>query len=388
MTLHRAGRGRGCAASVARTRAPALVAALAAVLVACAAPTHDAEAAKKKRHPARAAAAPVRSDDAPEPFSYGRREDVMRFAAEVAAAQGLAPDWVEAQLAQARFQPAVTRLMMPPPAGSAKNWQAYRARFVEPKRIEAGVQFWNANAEALQRAEAQYGVPASVVVGIVGVETYYGRITGGFRVLDALATLSFDFPSGRKDRTPFFRDELGQFLAFCRREQLDDCGTLKGSYAGAMGLPQFMPSSIARYAVDYDGDGHVDLMNSPTDVIGSVAHYLASFGWEPGMPTHYAVAAPVDTRERALLLEPDIVPKFSAAEFAAHGAALDEAGRRHDGPLALVELQNGDAAPSYVAGTQNFYVVTRYNWSSYYALGVIELGAAVERARAASTAAR
>jgi membrane-bound lytic murein transglycosylase B len=358
------------------------VAALAAVLVACATPTHDAEAAKKRTaHPAARPTAPVRSDDAPEPFTYGRRDDVLRYAAEAAAAQGLDPAWVEAQLAQARFQPTVTRLMMPPPAGTAKNWLAYRARFVEPKRIDAGVQFWNANADTLRRAEAQYGVPASVIVGIVGVETFYGRITGGFRVLDALATLAFDFPSGRKDRTPFFRDELAQFLAFCAREQLPDCGSVKGSYAGAMGLPQFMPSSIAQYAVDYDGDGHIDLMNSAADVIGSVAHYLARFGWEPGMPTHYAVAPPVDTRERALLLAPDIVPSFSAAEFAAHGALLDEAGRRHAGPLALVELQNGDAAPSYVAGTQNFYVVTRYNWSSYYALGVIELGNAVERAR-------
>lgn len=362
------------------------MAALAAVLVACAAPTLDAEAAKK-RPPARAAA-PVRSHNAPEPFVYGRREDVMRFAAEVAAAQGLKRDWVEAQLAQARFQPTVTRLMMPPPSGTAKNWAAYRARFVEPKRIDAGLQFWHANAETLQRAEAQYGVPAAVIVGIVGVETYYGRITGNFRVLDALATLAFDFPSGRRDRTPFFRDELAQFLAFCHQEQPADCGALKGSYAGAMGLPQFMPSSIARYAVDYDGDGHVDLMNSAADVVGSVAHYLASFGWEPGMPTHYAVAPPVDSSQRAALLEPDIVPKFSADEFGSRGAVLDEAGRRHAGPLALIEFQNGDAAPSYVAGTQNFYVVTRYNWSSYYALGVIELGTAVERARASGVAAQ
>jgi membrane-bound lytic murein transglycosylase B len=148
-----------------------------------------------------------------------------------------------------------------------------------------------------------------------------------------------------------------------------------------MGLPQFMPSSINRWAVDMDGDGHTNLMTSAADAIGSVAHYLAAFGWESGLPTHHAVAAPVDTAERAALLAPDIAPSFTAAQFAERGAALSEAGRSHEGPLALVELQNGDAAPSYVAGTQNFWVVTRYNWSSYYAMAVIELGAAVAAAR-------
>jgi membrane-bound lytic murein transglycosylase B len=290
---------------------------------------------------------------------------------------------VQAQLAQARYLPTVARLIMPPPVGTAKNWNAYRDRFIEPKRIAAGVQFWNDNAAALQQAEARYGVPASLIVGIVGVETFYGRITGGFRVLDALATLSFDFPSGRSDRTPFFRGELEQFLRVCRQEQRD-CASFKGSYAGAMGLPQFMPSSINEYAVDFDGDGHIDLLGSPADVVGSVAHFLAAKGWEPGLPTHYEVAPPEDIRERALMLVPDIVPSFTAAQFAEHGARLSEAGQRHPGPLALVELHNGDVdPPRYIAGTQNFYVVTRYNWSAYYALAVIELGQAVEAARAA-----
>ena len=147
-----------------------------------------------------------------------------------------------------------------------------------------------------------------------------------------------------------------------------------------MGLPQFMPSSIRRYAVDFDGDGRVDLNGSPADAIGSVAHYLAAFGWQRDMPTHYAVAAPVDTADRAALLAPDIVPTFTASQFAARGAALQGDGARHAGLLALVELQNGEAAPSYVAGTSNFYAVTRYNWSSYYALAVIELGRAVAKA--------
>jgi membrane-bound lytic murein transglycosylase B len=352
----------------------ALAGALAFMLVACATPADDAEAARRKPQ-----AAP-RSDDAPEVVTYGRREDVMRFAAELAERHGWEPDWVRAQLAEARFVPTVARLIMPPPAGTAKSWMAYRARFIEPQRVNAGVQFWNANAGALARAETQYGVPASVIVGIVGVETFYGRITGNFRVLDALATLSFDFPTGRKDRTPFFREELENFLQMCRREGRD-CASFKGSYAGAMGLPQFMPSSINQHAVDFDGDGHIDLMGSPADVVGSVASFLAAKGWERGLPTHYEVAPPVDSRDRALLLGPDIVPSFTAAEFTERGAVLSEAGRAHPGLLALVELQNGDAAPSYIAGTQNFYAVTRYNWSSYYALAVIELGTVVEAAR-------
>ncbi|HEV8690974.1 MAG TPA: lytic murein transglycosylase, partial [Ideonella sp.] len=215
---------------------------------------------------------------------------------------------------------------------------------------------------------------------IVGVETFYGRITGGFKVIDALATLSFDFPSGRSDRSGFYRAELAAFLQWCAAEGRDPL-MVKGSYAGAMGLPQFMPTTLQRYALDFDGDGLVDLDSNGADVVGSVAHYFAQFGWERGMPTHYAVTPPAETLDRALMLVPDIVPSFTPAQFAEHGAQLEEAGRKHDGPLALVQLQNGDAEPSYVAGTRNFYVVTRYNWSSYYAMAVIELANALKRMR-------
>ena len=142
-----------------------------------------------------------------------------------------------------------------------------------------------------------------------------------------------------------------------------------------------MPGSINRFAVDFDGNGHIDMAGSNADVIGSVAHYLAEHGWQRGQPTHFAVKPPVDSADRAVLLVPDILPSFTAAQLAERGALLDAAGAAHSGPLALVELQNGDAAPSYVAGTQNFYAVTRYNWSSYYALAVIELGQAVAAAR-------
>ena len=305
---------------------------------------------------------------------------ISAFADEVSVARGLDRDGVLRHLAAAHRLPLVKKLIMPPPAGTAKNWAAYRSRFVEPQRIAAGARFWRDNEAWLAEAEARWGVPPEIVVAIVGVETFYGRITGNFRVIDALATLAFDFPGGRSDRSAFFRSELTELLVLAQREGVDP-SSLKGSFAGAMGLPQFMPGSINRYAIDFDGNGHIDLARSSADVVGSVAHFLAQHGWQRGLPTHYAVAVPVDSSDRAVLLGPDILPTFSAAQFRQRGAQLDASGQTHGGLLALVELQNGERAPSYVAGTQNFYTLTRYNWSSYYALAVIELAQALLQAR-------
>lgn len=309
----------------------------------------------------------------------GGRTDVRAFADEVAARRGWHKSWVLQQLRDARRLPRVQQLIMPPPAGTAKNWAAYRERFVEPRRITAGMAFWQAHHDALRRAEAQYGVPPEIVAGILGVETYYGRITGGFRVVDALATLAFDFPSGRSDRSAFFRSELEELLVLARRERVR-ADSFRGSYAGAIGWPQFMPGSVNRHAVDFDGDGHIDLQHNVTDAIGSVARYLQRHGWQSGLPTHYPVQPPADEAERSLLLAPDILPSFSAAQFTERGAVLTPQGQAHAGPLALVRLENGPAEPSWIAGTQNFYAITRYNWSSYYALAVIELGRAVKDA--------
>lgn len=338
--------------------------------------------------PATAAAAAARSGEAgQEPAgSYRDRADVQAFAAAVADRRGLDLRWVLEQLAPARRVPAVARLIMPPPPGQAKNWAAYRARFIEPQRIGAGVDFVRRHEATLRRAEADYGVPADIVAAVIGVETLYGRHTGNFRVLDALATLAFDFPSGRSDRSGYFRAELEELLVLARREGIA-AASLKGSYAGAIGLPQFMPGSINRDAIDYDGDGRVDLAGSAADAIGSVARYLAVHGWQRDLPTHYDVRAPAQIEDRARLLAPDIVPTYSAAQFAAHGAALSAAAAAHDGPLALVQLHNGDTAPpSYVAGTQNFYALTRYNWSAYYAMAVIELAHALQPALRTNTA--
>ena len=322
------------------------------------------------------AAAAVADDGAPDLITYGERDDVMAFADGVAERRSLEAPWVRAALAQSRFVPSVVRYIMPPPAGTAKNWAAYRARFVEPIRIRAGVAFWRANAKWLAMAEDLYGVSPEIVIGIVGVESIYGRQMGNFRIIDALATLAFDFPAGRKDRSDFFKSELESWFVLCNSEGLDPL-LWKGSYAGAIGMAQFMPSSFNRYAVDLDGDGHVDLHASAADVIGSVANYLAEFGWKRGLAARFDVSPPTDTSDRAALLAPDIVPTFSAAEMVARGAALSPEALATDSMLALVELQNGNAAPSYVAGTTNFYAITRYNWSSYYAMAVVELGEAV-----------
>ncbi len=343
-------------------------------------PGHAASGATRKKAAARVA---VISGPA-----YAKRADVMAQVADMARRRDLDARWVRKIVGQAHYIPSVVRLMAPPPRGVAKNWRAYRERFIEPLRIQAGVNFWQTHAQALERAESVYGVPAEIIVGIIGVETFYGQQTGSYRVLDALATLAFDFPLAHPraaERSAYFKSELEQFLLLNRRAGTDPRAE-KGSYAGAMGWAQFMPSSWLLYAVDFDGDGAIDLIHSPVDAIGSVANYFKAFNWKGGMVATYPVHFDAATLDLDALLAPDILPSFSLARFRALGAVLEDAALQHSGPLALIELQNGDAAldgnaPSYVAGTENFYAITRYNWSSYYAMAVLELGRAVAAAR-------
>ncbi|MES2192762.1 MAG: lytic murein transglycosylase B [Pseudomonadota bacterium] len=307
---------------------------------------------------------------------YSTRPEVMLFADDLAARRNLDLAWVREAIGQARYNATVARLMQPAARPFVKNWRVYRSRFIDPIRIEAGARFWRANQATLERAEKEYGVPAEIIVGIIGVETIYGRDTGSFRVMDSLATLAFDFPASHpraKERSDFFKGEVEQFLTLQSRRGADPFEP-RGSYAGAMGMPQFMPSSVVKYAVDYDGDGNIDLLNSPADVIGSVASYFKAFNWQPGMPTHYPVSFDNSKLDKDALMAPDILPTFSVASFMAKGAVIEGPALEHKGPLALIELLNGPDAPQYVAGTENFYVITRYNWSSYYAMSVIELG--------------
>ena len=336
--------------------------------------TQAAEPAKKSKSKNKSSAPAVGA-------SYAQRPDAMAWAERVAQENQLDPQWVKAQLAQAKLIPSIPKLIMPPAQVSQKNWAAYRARFIEPKRIQAGLQFWQRHQKLLNQAEQTYGVPPWLIVGVIGVETFYGQHTGNFRVLDALCTLSFDFPKDHPratERQAFFSKELAQFLVMASKEKINPT-KLKGSYAGAMGLPQFMPSSWANFAVDFDGDKHIDLFNNPADVIGSVAHYFKAFQWQSGMPTHYPVSFNREQLDMEALMAPDILPTFSVGNFLAKGAVLEGDALHHKGQLALIELLNGESPPSYVAGTENFYAITRYNWSSYYAMAVIELGQAVGR---------
>ncbi|MES2091211.1 MAG: lytic murein transglycosylase B [Pseudomonadota bacterium] len=310
--------------------------------------------------------------------SYAQREDARQLADQLAQSFELDPVWTRSILAQARFKESVAKLIMPGPPAVAKNWAIYRGRFIDPIRIKAGVSFWRSHETELRRAQERWGVPASIIAGVIGVETIYGRNTGNYRVLDALSTLSLDFPKGRSDRSAFFQKELGHFLKLCQEQKMDPT-TVLGSYAGALGLPQFMPSSVRSFAVDFDGDGQIDLRGSAADAIGSVARYLAEHGWQRDMPAYYDVTPPIDSLAQAKLLEPDIVPSFTVAEMQKLGATLPDTAQNHIGLLALVKLQNGDGPPTLIAGTDNFYAITRYNQSSYYALAVIQLGQTVAR---------
>lgn len=344
-----------------------LIVAIAGLSLAC--PTQTLAARKHIAHKAQAA----------KSFAYRERKDAMAFADTIAEQQGLDREWVRQTIGDARFIPVVQKLMQPAGHGFVKNWNAYRSRFIEPLRIENGVEFWRTNADALARAEKDFGVPPEVIVGIIGVETIYGRHMGAYRVIDALATLAFDFPrTADRDRSAFFQSELSQFLAMQSHAGFD-IASVKGSYAGAIGLGQFMPSSWVRFAVDYDGDGQIDLRGSPADAIGSIANFLKSANWRPGMPAYYPISLVPSRTDMTALLAPDIRPTLSPADLTASGIMLDERASKHAGPLALVELLNGDpeldgSEPIYVAGTENFYAISRYNRSSYYAMAVIELG--------------
>lgn len=336
--------------------------------------------------PVKKAAAATASAASASAAAYASRDDAMLLAADIAARRDLPADWVRAQLSEARNLPVVTRLMTPAGKTFVKNWTVYRSRFIDPVRIRAGMNFWQANRRALERAEQQFGVPAEIIVGIIGVETIYGRNMGNFRVMDALATLALDFPQihpRAQARTDYFRGELEQVLVTANRNGSDPFA-LRGSYAGAMGLGQFMPTSWDKYAVDFDGDGRIDLFKSAADAIGSVANYFIGHGWKPGLPTAFTVEMRAQGENLAALLAPDINPTFTAAQMAERDVRVLGA-EGYERPLALIELKNGSSGPTeYIAGTENFYAITRYNWSAFYALSVIELGREVHEAYLAS----
>jgi membrane-bound lytic murein transglycosylase B len=325
--------------------------------------------------------APV-ADDPGEFASFSQWSEASAFIDDMVARHGYSRPELEAILSRVRFVDSAIQLMKPAPPGRPKNWAAYRARFVEPVRINAGVNFWNDHAEALRRAEQQFGVPAEIIVAILGVETVYGRNTGNFRVMDAITTLAFAYPDtpNRQARMAYFRGELANTLLFARESGIDPF-SLRGSYAGAIGWPQFMPGSIRSFAVDFDGDGRIDLRNSPVDAVGSIANFLVAHGWKPGEPTVFPAALDVSAGHGwEMFLNQGLEAKFRLDEIRAAGVqtpAEPPAGLL----FGLVDLQNGNEPTEYWLGANNFFAITQYNRSFFYAMSVIDLARAVRTAR-------
>ncbi len=253
------------------------------------------------------------------------------------------------------------------PAEKTKPWYEYRAIFLNEEREDQGAAFLAKHRATLDRAEREFGVPAEIIVAIIGVETYYGRSVGNYRVLDALSTLAFDYPP----RAPFFTGELKQYLLLTREQGMDPTD-LMGSYAGAMGYGQFMPSSYRSYAIDFDHDGKIDIWDNPVDAIGSVANYFKQHGWRQGEVVVSAAAAAANTPDTLFVqTRDDLKPQHTLAQFAAEGITA----RMKLDPNALAiamkfELKNGY---EYWLGLHNFYVITRYNQSAMYAMSVYQL---------------
>jgi membrane-bound lytic murein transglycosylase B len=322
-------------------------------------------------------------EDLSEFANFTQWKEVVDFIDRMVAEHGFDRTELESIFKNVKYVETTIQLIKPAPPGRPKNWAAYRARFVDPTRINAGVAFWNTYADALARAEEQYGVPAEIIVGIIGVETIYGRNTGNFRVLDAVTTLAFDYPDTptRAARMKFFRGEIENTLLFARENDIDPF-TLLGSYAGAIGWPQFMPSSIRNFAIDFDGDGKINLSSSPVDAIGSVAHFLVKHGWKRGEPIVFPAA--VSTSEGSVhwdaFISKGLEAKYKLEELKAAGVS-PRSGTPADMMFGLVDLQNGEDPTEYWLGTENFFAITKYNRSYFYAMSVIDLGRAVRTAR-------
>jgi membrane-bound lytic murein transglycosylase B len=289
--------------------------------------------------------------------------EIDAFIARTAMAQSLDAGWIRNVLAGAIYRQDIIDAMNRP--AEAKPWWRYRPIFVTEQRIEAGLAYWRLHHDALSRAEREYGVPPEVILAIIGVETLYGRNTGRHRVLDALYTLAFHYPK----RAPFFQDELAAMLRMTRDEHLDPA-TLNGSYAGAMGRPQFMPSSFRAYAVDFDGDGRKDIWTDDDDVIGSVAHYLAKHGWQRGQQIALPVGG-VDARHRPFV-DAGLKPSMPWRELQSAGIRTATPPPLPDTLASLIELGLEHGA-EYWIGLNNFYVITRYNHSALYAMAAYQL---------------
>ena len=298
-----------------------------------------------------------------------RREDVQQFIGQMVERHGFAAQDLGQLFARVESRPSIVEAMSRP-AEKTKAWHEYRALFLTDRRIARGVETARAQAGPLREAAAS-GVPAQVILAITGVETFYGEITGKHRVVDALATLAFDYPP----RSTFFRGELEQFLLMAREESLDPLAP-SGSYAGAMGIPQFMPTSFRTWAVDGDGDGHRDLWRSWGDVFASVANYLKAHGWRTGEPV--MVPADVTGADLAGVELGKLALGETAGSLRRRGVRF-EAALPDDAPAVLIQLA-GSAGPEFRVGFTNFHAITRYNRSQLYASAVNDLAEALASA--------
>jgi membrane-bound lytic murein transglycosylase B len=305
--------------------------------------------------------------------SYAERPEVREFVRQLTERHG----FIEPELLQlfSRIKPSegVLQAIRPQPAG-ARSWEDYRAIFVNERRTAAGLEFWEAHRETLERAQRTFGVPQEIAVAIIGVETFYGRNTGRWRVVEALATLAFDYGP----RAKYFRGELENFLLLARDTELD-VFSVRGSFAGAIGIPQFMPGSVRRYAVDFDGDGRVDLRGNAVDAIGSVGNFLKEHGWQTGEPVLFA--ARVEGEGYRRYADGSVTPRHTLGELIRAG--VEPAGDTRalqQARAVLIELSTPQRPSEYRIGLHNFWVITRYNRSAFYATAVVDLA---ERLRAA-----
>lgn len=298
------------------------------------------------------------------------RPEIEIFIGEMVSRHGFKQAELETIFGTAQFQPAIINAISRP--ATSRPWHEYRPLFVNSRRIAGGVDFWKSHAATLERARKEFGIPEEIITAVIGVETTYGVQTGRHRVLDALTTLAFDYPK----RAEFFRGELEQYLLL-GRERDADVLNMKGSYAGAIGIPQFMPSSYRRYALDFDGDGRADLSGSMADAIGSVANYLKSFGWETGEAV--VVPALVNGENYREALFAGRKPTYTMEEIRKWGV-IPRADMSGDLQATLVELVN-EGGNEYWLGFNNFFVITRYNRSIHYAMSVFQLAEEIRAAR-------
>ncbi len=295
--------------------------------------------------------------------NYLDHEQAKPFTDRMVSEHGFERSRVEALLAQAERKQSILDAIARP-AERTLEWKDYRRIFIQESRIEQGVEFWREHRATLERAHREYGVPPQIIVAVIGVETRYGRHKGNYRVLDALATLGFDYPP----RSKFFGKQLEEYLLMTREQSLDPL-ELKGSYAGAMGFGQFIPSSYRSFAVDFDGDGVADIVNNPVDAIGSVANYFARHHWRQGEAV--VLAADVAKQHDAEVFEAGLKPKWNVAQLAEKGV---RSYTRLDGDAMASAIRFiGDEGEEHWLGLHNFYVITRYNHSSMYAMAVYQL---------------